>query len=85
MILSGHEVFKMVDTFGLPLEIIVLELKDRNAAFNVAEFIESASKAKWKKERVYNMILFSGTMKDNEEFKEKLTIFVEHYYKKNES
>jgi len=78
--ISGHDIFKLVDTFGLPLEIIVLELKDRKLAFNVAEFIESAHKAKWKKERVYNMILYSGVMKDNKEFENKLNMFIEYYY-----
>ena len=81
MILSGYDIFKLVDTFGLPLEIIVLELRDKKMAFNIAEFIESANKAKWKKERVYNMILYSGIMKDNEEFKNKLNIYINFYYK----
>ena len=81
IILSGHDIFKLVDTFGLPLDIIVLELRDRNAAFNVAEFIESASRARWKKERVYNMILYSGVMKDNKEFENKLNMYINYYYK----
>lgn len=81
MVLSGHDVFKLVDRYGLPLDIIVLELRERDFAFNTAEFIESAKKANWKKERVYNMILYSGTQKDNEDFKEKLNMFIEYYYK----
>ena len=79
--LSGYDIFKLVDTFGLPLEIIVLELRDRKMAFNVAEFIQSAKKAGWKKERVYNMVLYSGTMVGNKEFEDKLNMFIEYYYK----
>ncbi len=51
-IVSGHEVFKLVDTHGLPLDIIVLELRDRGLGFNVHEFIDSALLAKWTPKRI---------------------------------
>jgi len=65
-ILSGHVVFKLVDEKGLPLDIIVLELRDKGMGFNVLEFIESACKAKWTKERILNMLLYSGNKIDTE-------------------
>ena len=55
-ILDGNYVFKLVDTHGLPLDIIVLELRDRGEGFDVVEFIKAAYKAGWKKKRIEWML-----------------------------
>lgn len=61
-ILGGDKVFKLVDTWGLPLDIIVMELRDKGMGFNVLEFVQSAKKAGWKKERVHWMLKSSGNI-----------------------
>lgn len=53
---DGHEIFKLVDTYGLPLDIINLILREEGSAFNAAQFIESAYRAGWKKERILWMM-----------------------------
>jgi len=53
---NGHQIFKLVDTYGLPLDIINLILRERNEHFNVAQFVESAVKANWTKERITWML-----------------------------
>lgn len=68
---SGHEIFKLVDTHGLPLDIIVLELRDRSEHFNVAEFVQSAVKAGWSKSRLLWMMNISD---------EKYSELVKKYY-----
>jgi len=80
MTLDGHEIFLLVDSIGLPLNIIVLELREKGLSFNIAEFIESARDAGWKRMRVYNMVLYSGIMQNNKEFRKKLILFISHYY-----
>jgi len=45
-VISGAEIFKLMDTRGLPLEIINEELRIRGLAFNGVEFIEAALASK---------------------------------------
>ena len=80
MVVSGKEIFKLVDSIGLPLDVIVMELRDSGDAFNIAEFIESASKAGWPRKRVLNMVQGSSNLQDNQEFNTKLDMFLDHYY-----
>jgi len=42
VMLSGEAIFGLMDTHGLPLEIINEELRSRQMCFNVVEFAESA-------------------------------------------
>ncbi len=58
--ISGYEVFKLMDTYGLPLDIIVMELREKKMGFNVVEFIEAAKKAGWKSSRVRWTLLSTG-------------------------
>lgn len=44
--LSGREIFKLMDTHGLPLEIINEILRERGEAFNVVEFVDAAIESK---------------------------------------
>jgi alanyl-tRNA synthetase len=73
---SGHDIFKMVDTYGFPLDIIVLELRDNGQHFNVAQFIESAVKAGWKKIRIVRML---GVNAENERVKELIEKYTDYY------
>lgn len=43
-IVDGGKIFKLVDTWGLPLDIIVMELRERGLGFNVIQFVQSAKK-----------------------------------------
>jgi len=42
VMLSGEAIFGLMDTHGLPLEIINEELRSRQMCFNVVEFVETA-------------------------------------------
>jgi len=46
VVLSGKNIFKLMDTKGLPLDLITLELRQRQAIFNVVEFVEAALASK---------------------------------------
>ena len=45
-LLDGESIFLLMDSHGLPLEIICLELRREGLAFNVLEFVESALRSK---------------------------------------
>lgn len=51
-VLCGEKIFRLMDTRGLPLDIIVLELRDSAMAFNVKTFIDTALKSGWKPKRI---------------------------------
>ena len=46
LMLDGKKIFELMDTYGLPLEIINLELRKHQLCFNVVEFIEAALASK---------------------------------------
>lgn len=52
-IVKGSEVFRLVDTYGIPLDIVVLEFRQKGLGFNIKTFIDSALKAGWKKKRIF--------------------------------
>jgi len=41
-LLDGKKVFELMDSKGLPLEIIVLELRRQKGAFNIPQFVQAA-------------------------------------------
>ena len=57
-VVSGNVIFKLMDTHGLPFDIILCELHDRGLAFNVHEFIISAIKSKnFSRKRLTNLLI----------------------------
>ncbi len=48
LIVSGRWVFKLMDTHGLPLDIILDRLREEGKIMNTTQFIEAALKAGWK-------------------------------------
>jgi len=44
--ISGQVVFRLMDTHGLPLDLINEELRSKNLSFNVVEFVEVALASK---------------------------------------
>ena len=44
-VINGAFVFKLMDTRGLPLEIITDGLRERNMVFDVAGFVEAADRS----------------------------------------
>ena len=44
--ISGEAVFRLMDTHGLPLDLINEELRSRQLCFNVVEFVEVALASK---------------------------------------
>jgi len=45
-VILGEFVFKLMDQEGLPFDIILLELKEKNLTFDIQDFILSAIKSK---------------------------------------
>lgn len=41
-IISGAFIFQLIDSIGLPLDIIIQELKERHLAFDMVGFIQAA-------------------------------------------
>lgn len=78
-IVNGSEVFKLVDTHGIPLDVIVLELRDKNRAFNIAQFIEAASLQGWPEKRTVSTIVATSNDK-SKRFKGMLAILCSKYY-----
>lgn len=78
-ILSGYDVFNLVDREGLPLDIINIMLREKGKGFNIAEFIESAKKATWTAKRTYDLL--TEHLSDNEEYLKKLRKVILYYYK----
>lgn len=71
----GAEIFKMVDTYGFPLDIINMMLREKGAFFPAEEFIGAAKKAKWTNERIYQTMLSASPIQ--EQIKDRLRILVE--------
>ena len=44
--ISGEAIFRLMDTHGLPLEVINEELRNKQRCFNVVEFVEVALASK---------------------------------------
>lgn len=80
---SGHDIFKLVDTHGFPLEIINMMLRERNAFFDTHEFIEAAKTAHWKDKRIYNMLISATPLQGTE--LETLKQRITEYLSKDES
>ncbi len=49
---NGSDIFKLVDTYGLPLDIINLMLREKGEVFNCEEFILAGIKGGWTGERI---------------------------------
>jgi alanyl-tRNA synthetase len=80
--IPGEEIFKLVDTHGLPLDIINLELRDKGSFFDVWGFIRAALNAGWTKNRTYNTLLASSPHSNDEGFCDKLEFMVNLVYTK---
>ncbi len=54
---SGAEVFKLMDTHGLPLEIINQMLREKETFFSVPEFITAAKSGGWPDKRIMHTLI----------------------------
>lgn len=45
-VVSGSRMFRLIDSIGLPLDIVIQELKDRHIAFDVLGFVRAARDSK---------------------------------------
>lgn len=66
---DGAEIFKLMDTYGLPLDIINMMLRERGAFFSAPEFIQAAKIGRWKEERIYQTLLSASPLQGNERSK----------------
>lgn len=57
---SGYDIFKLVDTHGLPLDIVNLMLREKGESFNTPEFIIAALKGKWTPKRIELTLIASA-------------------------
>lgn len=56
-IMDGHKMFRIMDSFGLPFEVIVDELALRGMAFNVYEFCQAAAASgNYSAKRLYRLL-----------------------------
>lgn len=46
LLLDGYTIFKLMDTYGLPLDLINDLLREKNVAFNAVEFVAAALASK---------------------------------------
>jgi alanyl-tRNA synthetase len=49
-VMSGQMVFKLADTQGLPLWLVLTALRQHGKAFDVAGYVSAARQAGWKDE-----------------------------------
>lgn len=45
-VISGAFIFRLVDSIGMPLDLLIQELKDKHLAFDMLGFIQAAKKSK---------------------------------------
>ena len=82
-VMDGAEVFKLMDSIGLPLDIIRDLLEENKMAFDVRGFIIAARNSKnFTQERL--TMLLTRDVANDEELIEKVKITVEFLYRKDE-
>jgi alanyl-tRNA synthetase len=65
-VLSGKIIFHLMDSQGLPFDIIMDILKEKSLSYNVYEFIEAAINSKnFTKERLRLLFEYNQPNKDN--------------------
>ena len=72
-------VFKLIDTLGFPLEIILLELKDRGLVVAWDEFITDARTHGWTEKTIRTKILGAVNEAHGTDYLEKFTELFEVY------
>lgn len=69
IMLSGKEIFRIMDTHGLPLEVITEEVRNKQMCFNVVEFVEVALASKnFTYKTIKNRLLEAMLPEKREEF-----------------
>lgn len=81
-LIDGGFIFKMVSEQGLPLEIINMQLREKQQAFNIEQFIQAAKKGGWTAKRVSLMLNDSTTneVRSNINFQQALCTLIEKTY-----
>ena len=67
--ISGSLIFKLKDTYGLPLEISLEECKSHNLTINWVEYAEAAKRHGWKDYQIIQSMQELG-----EEYVKKITL-----------
>jgi|SRR5579872_3467564 len=57
-VMAGDFLFRLVDEQGFPFDLAIMELADKNLAFNVVGFCKAALKS-WPVKRVYETLMAS--------------------------
>ena len=55
MISAYSNAFKMVDTYGLPLDMVIKRVSDRGLACDLQKFIQDALNAGWTQEKAVSV------------------------------
>jgi alanyl-tRNA synthetase len=67
-VLNGHVAFHIMDSCGFPFDLLRLELRARQAAFNVQEFVDAAVASKnYKPRTLYKLLTYEQSLGKDEE------------------
>lgn len=67
-VVNGNFVFKLMDSKGLPLDIILVELREKSLAFDLIGFIEAAIKSKNYSKKKLRSLIESNRPKNDKDF-----------------
>ena len=87
-VLTGKVIFDMVDSYGFPLDILLLEMEDHQLAFDIKGFILAAKNSgNYENIERLRILLFSNLMtRGNEEIiKKNINLLLEQIYNQNSS
>ncbi|MCA9495851.1 MAG: hypothetical protein KC589_02825 [Nanoarchaeota archaeon] len=82
-ILHGKPIFKLMDTHGIPLDIINEILRRKSSAFNIADFIIAAKESKnYSKIRITKLLTENSPLdvENNKEYFEDLKMLIDKIY-----
>lgn len=55
-VVNGSRIFKLVESVGLPLDIILLELEKENIIIDWIQFYETGLKSNWTSKKIFEKI-----------------------------
>lgn len=78
------DVFEFFDTLGLPLEDIIIQLKNKNMLIDWIDFYKQSKKAGWLVDTFYEKLIVLEDIFDKkykEEVLKRISLYIEYYEK----